>query len=42
MQDEGYDIIEMSQFCPGANYFICKKPGKVNPAIYKINEITID
>ena len=42
IQDEGYDIIEMSQFCPGANYFVCKKPGKQNPVLYKINEITID
>ena len=42
IQDEGYDIIEMSQFCPGANYVICKKPGKQNPVLYKINEITID
>jgi hypothetical protein len=42
IQDEGYDIIEMSQFCPGTNYFVCKKPGKQNPVLYKINEITID
>ena len=42
IQDEGYDIIEMNQFCPGANYFVCKKPGKQNPVLYKINEITID
>ena len=42
IQDEGYDVIEMEQFCPGANYAIFKKPGKQNPVIYKINEITID
>ena len=42
IQDEGYNIIEMEQFCPGANYAIFKKPGKQNPVIYKINEITID
>jgi len=42
IQDEGYEVIEMLQFKPGANYFICKKPGKQNPAVYKIDEITID
>ena len=35
-------IIEMAQFRPGANYAIFKKPGKQNPAVYKISEITID
>ena len=39
--DEGYQVIEMSQFRPGANYVIFKVPGNVNPTIYKINEITI-
>ena len=42
IKEEGYDIIEMTQFKPGANYVIFKKPGKQNPAVYKINEITID
>ena len=42
IQDEGYEAIEMEQFCPGFNYFICKKPGKQNPAVYKINEIGLD
>ena len=30
----------MLQFKPGANYAIFKKPGKQNPAVYKISEIT--
>ena len=42
IKEEGYEIIEMTQFKPGANYVIFKKPGKQNPAVYKINEITID
>jgi hypothetical protein len=42
IKDEGYQVIEMAQFKPGANYFICKKPGNQNPAVYKIDEITID
>ena len=39
---EGYEVIEMHQFKPGANYTIFKKPGKQNPAVYKIDEISID
>ena len=42
IKDEGYEIIEMLQFRPGANYAIFKKPGKQNPAIYKISEMTLD
>ena len=42
IEEEGYEIVELAQFKPGANYFICKKPGKENPAVYKIDEITID
>ena len=42
IKDEGYQVIEMTQFKPVANYFICKKPGNQNPAVYKIDEITID
>ena len=42
IQDEGYEVIEMAQFKPGANYTIFKKPGKQNPAVYKIDEISID
>ena len=39
---EGYEVIEMHQFKPGANYAIFKKPGNQNPAVYKIDEISID
>ena len=42
IKDEGYEIIEMLQFKPGANYTIFKNPGKQNPAVYKISEITLD
>ena len=42
IQEEGYEVIEMEQFCPGNNYFVCKKPGNQNPAVYKINEIGLD
>jgi SAM-dependent methyltransferase len=42
IKDEGYEVIEMSQFRPGANFAIFKKPGNENPAIYKTNEITLD
>ena len=41
-QSKGYEVIEMLQFKPGANYTIFKKPGKQNPAVYKIDEISID
>jgi|TARA_R110000803_G_scaffold91389_3_gene158753 SAM-dependent methyltransferase len=40
--DEGYEIVEMNQFRPGANYAIFRKPGKQNPAVYKVSEIKID
>ena len=42
IKNEGYEVIEMAQFKPGANYAIFKKPGNQNPAVYKIDEITID
>ncbi len=42
IKDEGYEVVELNQFRPGANYFICKKPGKQNPAVYKTSEIIID
>ena len=38
----GYEIIEMGQFKPGANYAIFKKPGKLNPIVYKISELELD
>ena len=40
--EEGYEIVEMNQFRPGANYAIFQKPGKQNPAVYKVSEIKID
>ena len=42
IKKEGYEVVEMTQFKPGANYAIFKNPGKENPAVYKIEEITID
>ena len=40
--DEGYEVVEMNQFRPGASYAIFKKPGKQNPVVYKVSEITLD
>jgi hypothetical protein len=37
--ETGYDIVEMDQFSPGANYAIFQKPGKDNPVLYKVIEI---
>ncbi len=42
IEDEGYKVIEMNQFSPGASYAIFKKPGKQNPVVYNSNEITLD
>ena len=42
LKKEGYDVIEMGQFRPGANYAIFQKPGKQNPTVYKFSEITLD
>lgn len=42
IENTNYQIIEMEQFKPGANYAIFKKPGNQNPAMYKKDEITID
>ena len=42
IEDEGYEVVEMNQFRPGANYAIFRKPGKQNPVVYKISEITVD
>jgi len=42
IEEEGYKVIEMSQFRPGANYAIFQKPGKQNPVVYKKIEITLD
>ena len=42
IEDEGYKVVEMNQFRPGANYAIFRKPGKQNPVVYKVSEITLD
>ena len=42
IEDEGYEICEMSQFRPGSNYAIFRKPGKQNPTVVKFSEITLD
>ena len=42
IEEEGYKVIEMNQFRPGANYAIFQKPGKQNPVVYKKVEITLD
>jgi hypothetical protein len=42
IEEEGYEVVEMNQFRPGANYAVFRKPGKQNPAVYNISEITLD
>jgi len=42
IEDEGYEVVEMNMFRPGANYAIFRKPGKQNPVVYGISEITVD
>jgi hypothetical protein len=42
IMDEGYEIVEMNQFRPCASYAIFRKPGKQNPVVYKVSEITLD
>jgi len=42
IEDEGYEVVEMNMFRPGANYAIFRKPGKQNPVVYKVSEITLD
>ena len=42
IKDEGYQVVEMNQFRPGASYAIFRKPGKQNPVVYKVSEITLD
>ena len=39
---EGYEVVEMNQFMPGASFAIFRKPGKQNPVVYKVSEITLD
>jgi ubiquinone/menaquinone biosynthesis C-methylase UbiE len=42
IKDEGYEVVEMNQFRPGASYAVFRKPGKQNPVVYKVSEITLD
>jgi hypothetical protein len=42
IRDEGYEIVEMNQFCTGTNYAIFRRPGNKNPFVYKINDLTLD
>jgi hypothetical protein len=42
IKDEGYEVVEMNQFRPGANYAIFRKPGKQNPIVYKVSELILD
>jgi len=42
IEGQGYRIIEMNQFCPGANFAIFQKPGNQKTQVYKISEITLD
>jgi hypothetical protein len=42
IKEEGYNVCEMSQFRPGANYAIFKKPGKQNPTVLDFYEIKLD
>lgn len=42
IEKNNYVIIEMDQFKPGQNYAIFKKPGNVNPIVYKISELKLD
>jgi len=42
IKDEGYEVVEMNQYRPGASYAVFRKPGKQNPVVYKVSEITLD
>ena len=42
IKEEGYDVIEMNMVRPGASYAVFQKPGKQNPVVYKVSEITLD
>ena len=42
LKGHGYDVIEMDQFRPGANYVIFQKVGKLNPVVYKVTEIPVE
>jgi hypothetical protein len=40
--DEGYEVVEMNLFRPGANYAIFRKPGKQNPIKYEVYDFNLD
>ena len=42
IEEEGYEVVEMNQFRPGANYAIFRKPGKQIPTVTNISEIKLD
>tara|TARA_A100001011_G_scaffold59767_1_gene59391 strand:+ start:4701 stop:5498 length:798 start_codon:yes stop_codon:yes gene_type:complete len=42
IEKEGYQIVEMNGFRPGANYAIFRKPGKQNPVDYKVFDLDLD
>ena len=42
IEDAGYEVVEMNMFRHGASYAIFRKPGKQNPVVYKVSEITLD
>ena len=42
IKEEGYEIVEMNQFRPGANYAIFRKPGKQNPFVYEVSDLLLD
>ncbi len=42
IQELGYELVEINQFRHGASYAIFKNPGKQNPVVYKVSEITLD
>jgi ubiquinone/menaquinone biosynthesis C-methylase UbiE len=42
IKDEGYEVLELSQVRPCASYAVFRKPGKQNPVVYKVSEITLD
>tara|TARA_Y100000996_G_C22078714_1_gene460668 strand:- start:183 stop:431 length:249 start_codon:yes stop_codon:yes gene_type:complete len=42
IQEEGYEVVEMNQFRPGANYAIFRKPGKQIQTVTNISEIKLD
>jgi ubiquinone/menaquinone biosynthesis C-methylase UbiE len=42
IKEEGYKIIEMHQFCPGANYAIFQKDGNKKTLSHKMSELKLD